>query len=371
MLLGAARLATERRVRTPTRRGLYPVCAIWCAMPFDSPHWTLAEAIVWIATRDQRRVDALNLITRNSLMRLYTPDKKGSAILSPKEVREAQAKLINALGAAKLIGTGIVMAEGARKDIPGAEWANIRLSESQRFSRFVAMAVTEAAIDARLEVRGKILREWKDVRVSCAAVLGEWPQDSSATQALSTAAAVQAVQRVPPTTTLAIQATSPGAVTAAQAVQDRQGPAHQTRGAQSEPAEEDLAQRDREIFPSRRLPSTASNVAPDVEESAKRNSVPEAEKRYPSVHVRKHQLDTLMCKIHAGQIPLPPELTSVLQTGQAGRNDKAKCSDWIKERLEWPTKSRNDTGDKEARKLLESIAQAGGLARYVKRLSRS
>ena len=64
------------------------------------------------------------------------------------------------------------------------------------------------------------------------------------------------------------------------------------------------------------------------------------------------------------------ELANILKTGRASDREKAKCSRWIKERLRWPlTKSKNDTGDKDVRNLLNSIEQAGGLVNYVGKLS--
>ena len=169
-------------------------------MPFDSPYWTLAEAIVWIATRDKGRVDTLDMISRNSLMRLYTPNKAGAVILLAKEEDKAQAKLFDALGAAKISSSGVVPAESARNEIPSAAWANIRLSESQRFNRAFAghkvRVVNEATIDARLVVGDEVLREWKDVRVSRATVLGEWPQDKRTAGSSPTEADLQEKERL-------------------------------------------------------------------------------------------------------------------------------------------------------------------------------
>ena len=354
----------------------FPGCSLACVMPFDSPHWTLVESIVWIATRDERRVDALTLIGRNSLMLLYT-DEMGSATLSGKEGRKARTELINALGASKFVATGIVLAAAApaRKEIPSFDWPNIRLSETRHFNRMAwewnMRMVDEAYIIAELKIAGQIVRAWRDVRVSRTAVLSEWPRAERTVQALSADTDVQAVQPTSARTTLAVQATSPGAITTVQAEQGRQAAADQNRIAASDAGKEDLSQANQQqAGASNRLPFSVAvdSMVPDVEGSGSATSVPE--ERYPSVRVRKNQLNSLMRDIHANQIPTPTELANILKTGRTSDREKAKCSRWIKERLQWPlTKSKNDTGDKDVRNLLHSIEQAGGLVNYVGKLS--
>ena len=296
ILLGTAGSLPNVGLRAPAVLPNSPVCSLACVMPFDSPLWTLVESIVWIATRDERRVDALTLIGRNSLMLLYT-DKKGSATLSGKEGRKARTELINALGASKFVATGIVLAEAAaaRKEIPSFDWPNIRLSEARHFNRVAWQCnmrmVDEAYIVAELKIAGQIVREWRDVRVSRTAVLSEWPRAERTVQALSADADVLAVQPTSARTTLAVQATSPDAIATAQIKQGRQAAADQTRIAASDVAKEDPSQANQQQAGASNRPPLSMAVdcmVPDTEGPASANSVPETEKRYPSVGVRRN-----------------------------------------------------------------------------------
>jgi hypothetical protein len=150
-------------------------------MPFDSPHWTLAEAIIWIMTRDEKKVDALSMLERNSISRLFYPGKDRVAVLEPKQVRQGRAELFNVLGAAKLGATGIVMADRARQPIPADAWPNIVVNESQHFDPNFrlkgSLIVLEASINVRLKAARRTLREWRDVRVNRDDMLKHWPGD--------------------------------------------------------------------------------------------------------------------------------------------------------------------------------------------------
>jgi hypothetical protein len=346
-------------------------------MPFDSPHWTLVESIVWIATRDERRVDALTLIGRNSLILLYT-DMEGSAKLSGKEGRKARTELINALGVSKFVATGIVLAEAARTEIPSFDWPNIRLSESRHFNsvawEFNRRVVDEAYIVAQQKIAGQIIREWRDVRVSRTAVLGEWPRAERTVQTLSADADIQTVPAASARTAPPLQGAPPSPFITVQAKHHQQAPADQNRITASVPAKEDLSQANQQQAGASYRPPlavAADSIVPDAEEPTRPISVPETEKKYPSLRFRKDQLDRLLHQIHTDELTPPPEVARVLRTGRASFGDKARCTDWIRERLLWPPKSgRNDTGDKAVRDLLDSIDQAGGLACYVGKLRR-
>jgi hypothetical protein len=311
------------------------------------------------------------------LLLLYT-DKEGSAKLSGKEGRKARTELINVLGVSKFIATGIVLAEAARKDIPSFDWPNIRLSESRHFSsvarEFNMRVVDEAYIVAQLKIAGQTIREWRDVRVSRTAVLSEWPRAERTVQTLSADADIQAVQAASARTALPLQATPPSPFITAQAKHHQQAPADQNRIAALDAAKEDLSQANQQQAGASHRPPlsvAADSIVPGAEGPARPISVPETEKKYPSLRVRNDQLDRLLRQIHTGELTPPPEIASVLRTGRASLGDKAPCTDWIRERLLWPPKSgRNDTGDKAVRDLLDSIDQAGGLARYVGKLSR-
>ncbi len=348
-----------------------------CAMPFDSPHWTLVESIVWIATRDERRVDALTLIGRNSLMLLYT-DMEGSAKLSGKEGRKARTELINALGVSKFVATGIVLAEAARTEIPSFDWPNIRLSESRHFNsvawEFNRRVVDEAYIVAQQKIAGQIIREWRDVRVSRTAVLGEWPRAERTVQTLSADADIQTVPAASARTAPPLQGAPPSPFITVQAKHHQQAPADQNRIAALDAAKEDLSQANQQQAGASYRPPlavAADSIVPDAEEPTRPISVPETEKKYPSLRFRKDQLDRLLRQIHTNELTPPPEVARVLRTGRASFGNKAQCTDWIRERLLWPPKSgRNDTGEKAVRDLLDSIDQAGGLARYVGKLRR-
>ena len=214
-------------------------------------------------------------------MLLYT-DEMGSATLSGKEGRKARTELINALGASKFVATGIVLAAAApaRKEIPNFDWPNIRLSESRHFNRVAWQCnmrmVDEAYIVAELKIAGQIVREWRDIRVSRTAVLSEWPRAERTVQALSADADVLAVQPTSVRTTLAVQATSPGAITTAQIKQGRQAAADQNRIAASDAGKEDLSQANQQqAGASNRLPFSVAvdSMVPDVEGSGSATSV--------------------------------------------------------------------------------------------------
>jgi hypothetical protein len=312
-------------------------------------------------------------------MLLFT-DKEGSPNLSGEEGRKARTELINALSAPRFVATGIVLAEAARKEIPSFDWPNIRLSESRHFNS-VAWAcklrmVDEAYIVAELKHAGQTIREWRDVRVSRTAVLSEWPPAERTVPTLSADAGIQAVQPVSASTALPLQATPPSPFVTAQAKHHPQARADQNRIAASDAAKEDLTQTNQQQAGASYRPplsvaaDSADSIVPEAEPPVRPNSVPETEKKYPSLRFRNNQLNRLLRQIHTGELTPPPEIASVLRTGRAPLGDKAPCTDWIRDRLLWPPKSgRNDTGYKAVRDLLESIEQAGGLARYVGKLS--